>query len=320
MAPRVKELTEAIKNFLRGNAGRKDLEQLVENDEDKPESKSKLPALAVSSPDRHRIESILRLQRTADDPDLRNVPPMHLPTGLRDVLRVINATVDQTDASEANIRISLNMLLIYAQYHVRLESTPSGRSLHLKPESTWSYGPAKDRGTKCNLSGKPDYAIWYGEVEGTAVNVVVVEAKKSGDSSRGVAQCLGYMGEFEIAYVLWLKSNSLEGMVHRLRKDEHRQDCTVYGMSADDENFWFLKINSNSQWLERVEHARDDGYEQVFGLLVYFLRKTSLMSPSHSKESSNQTHTKKESGGSARTIYLPEDEDVEMELACPPEN
>ncbi|KAJ5682582.1 hypothetical protein N7462_005747 [Penicillium macrosclerotiorum] len=140
------------------------------------------------------------------------------------------------------------------------------------------------------------------------------------ETSSGVAQCLGYMDESEITYVLLAKSNSLKGMVLRLRKDQHRQDCTVYGMSADGETFWFLKINNDSQWSQHIVNIYNENYEQVFGLLEYFLRKASLMSSSHSKESSNQVHEKEGSGSSARTIYLPEDEDIAMELTRHPDN
>ncbi|KAJ5682583.1 hypothetical protein N7462_005748 [Penicillium macrosclerotiorum] len=149
MTPTVKEFTKTIKDFLRSHAHRKDLKRLVENvDESKSESKSKLPTLAVSTLKRHEVEAMLHLKLTANDPDLGIVPPMPLPTGLRYILRVINATVDQNDISEAKIRICLNMLLICAQYHVRLNTTHHGRSLYLKPESTWRYGPVKDHHKK----------------------------------------------------------------------------------------------------------------------------------------------------------------------------
>lgn len=115
----------------------------------------------------------------------------------------VDRNVHPSDMSEAKIRISLNMLLIYAVDLVRFGAPPahppSPQSLRLKPESTWSYGPAKgDPTMKCNLLGRPDYGVWYGEVEETAVNVVVVEAKRVGHSSSGVAQCLAYMGKFGV--------------------------------------------------------------------------------------------------------------------------
>lgn len=114
---------------------------------------------------------------------------------------MINATIglnSSNDGSEANVRFPLNIVIIYAQYHVYFESAPTGRPLHLMAESTWGYGPVVDRGKKCSVSGRPDYAIWYGVLQETAVNLVVVEAKRRRDTSRGAAQCLGYMGESEL--------------------------------------------------------------------------------------------------------------------------
>lgn len=49
------------------------------------------------------------------------------------------------------------------------------------------------------LCGRPDYGRWHGEVQDTAINVVIVEAKKTDKVSSGVPQCLGYMGQSEIA-------------------------------------------------------------------------------------------------------------------------
>lgn len=45
------------------------------------------------------------------------------------------------------------------------------------------------------LSARTDYGVWYGENEEVALNVIIVEAKKT-DSESGVAQALGYMGKW----------------------------------------------------------------------------------------------------------------------------
>lgn len=68
-----------------------------------------------------------------------------------------------------------------------------------------------------------------------------MEAKKRGEWSPGVAPCLACMGEFGIIYVLLLKSNLFEGMLHRTREKQHRQDYTVYGMSAVWSRFLLLE-------------------------------------------------------------------------------
>lgn len=40
--------------------------------------------------------------------------------------------------------------------------------------------------------------------------------------------------------------NWFEGMVHRLRKREKKKNCTVYGVTADAQFFFFLKIDEKS--------------------------------------------------------------------------
>ncbi|KOS42954.1 hypothetical protein ACN38_g6180 [Penicillium nordicum] len=73
------------------------------------------------------------------------------------------------------------------------------------------------------------------------------------------------------------------GCVHRRRQKLKRKDCTIYGLVADDQVFWFLKISHDSKWSERVVTARHRDYEKVLGMLVYFFEKAAAMSP-HSKE------------------------------------
>lgn len=47
--------------------------------------------------------------------------------------------------------------------------------------------------------------------------------------------------------LLTMESNSPEGMVHRLRKQANKQDCSVFGMSTDGAVFFCLKINNKSE-------------------------------------------------------------------------
>ena len=52
------------------------------------------------------------------------------------------------------------------------------------------------------LVREPDYAVWYGEIEETGVNVVIVEAKRRQYASTGLPQCLAYMGKYLIIFLL----------------------------------------------------------------------------------------------------------------------
>jgi hypothetical protein len=56
------------------------------------------------------------------------------------------------------------------------------------------------------LSARLDYGLWYGDNEAVCLNVLVVEAKKT-DLGAGVAQALGYMGEYlTMPNILYIKS------------------------------------------------------------------------------------------------------------------
>jgi hypothetical protein len=47
---------------------------------------------------------------------------------------------------------------------------------------------------RMKLSGRPDYALWYGDQENLETNLVIVEAKAPEEIGRGVNQLLAYMG------------------------------------------------------------------------------------------------------------------------------
>jgi hypothetical protein len=48
-------------------------------------------------------------------------------------------------------------------------------------------------GERCLLNGAADYAIWYADGK-MNTNLIVVEAKREGKLSSGIAQCLAYAG------------------------------------------------------------------------------------------------------------------------------
>jgi hypothetical protein len=101
-----------------------------------------------------------------------------------------------SETNEAVNRFTLNRLLVFAYNHITQQSKQRGQKINLQVEKQWSYGPVKYKGTKCILSGKPDYCVWYGQKEEVAVSVVVVEAKTEESASTGVAQTLAYMGKY----------------------------------------------------------------------------------------------------------------------------
>ncbi|KAJ6184932.1 hypothetical protein N7519_006233 [Penicillium mononematosum] len=98
-----------------------------------------------------------------------------------------------------------------------------------------------------------------GEEEGLDLNVVIMEARRPSSGTEGIPQALAYM------------------------------DATVYGISTDDMNFTFMKLDNESQWSFKPVGVVGNGFEQVLGLLVYLITKAASMSPASSKRTSRRT-------------------------------
>ncbi|KAJ5106188.1 hypothetical protein N7456_002863 [Penicillium angulare] len=243
------------------------------------EEKRSYQTLAIATLPRPMVEEylVLRHVTTADD-ELKNVPSVATPEELKNILEMIRQATGKSDTGESTIQISINMLLVYAHDAVVSSNSPGARSICIQTEKTWSY-PFIHQNKRYKLVGKPDYAVWYGEIEEIALNVVICEAKRFGHTSSGFSQCLAYMG-----------------IVHRLRKDAEKSHCAVYGVVSDAEDFVCMKINNNSEWSDFRLHsaldARNGNHDVLLGLLVHFMKKAALLSPVHSKELSGQTHSK----------------------------
>ncbi|KAJ6007859.1 hypothetical protein N7540_011835 [Penicillium herquei] len=67
--------------------------------------------------------------------------------------------------------------------------------VHMQLEKLWKVViPKSIHNKEFELHGRPDYAFWYGRIEETELNVVVVEAKHQ--DQPGLKQCLAYMGTY----------------------------------------------------------------------------------------------------------------------------
>ncbi|KAJ5096704.1 hypothetical protein N7456_007425 [Penicillium angulare] len=253
------------------------------------ESQTELETIPVSDLKLEEVELYLKLKETDKDCDLAIIiyhstsllQWKNTYSTLESVLKKIDCATLRTDRSESIIRLTIDMLLIYA-HHIVVSDRPAVKQyLSVQTERKWAYGPVDNSGKRIRLVGNPDYAVWYGQVEDIDVNVIVFEAKRRGNTSLGLAQCLGYMG-----------------IVHQLRKEAGKRDCTIWGMVSDDWMFCALKINNNSEWSYHYLNStktRKGEYGQVLGLLVHFLKYAAEMSPLHSKESSAQGHSQETS-------------------------
>ncbi|KAJ5209159.1 hypothetical protein N7449_003538 [Penicillium cf. viridicatum] len=265
----LEQVSTMVQDFLDGRMTR---DELQEKYSDQRTKTRKLPTLAVGDLDTKQVQEILRLKATQKDDELAHIPSIPIPTELKSVLTKVDAARSKSPLNEASIRWTLDLLLVYAHDIATFRQPDAGQNIGIQTERHWVLEPVKYEKKEFALVGKPDYAVWYGNVDDTAVNIVVVEAKSQNAACKGVPQCLAYMG-----------------MVHRLRRREKKKNCTVYGMTADAQYFFFLKIDEKSRWSVVSVIAFAGEFDHVLGMLVYLLRKAREASPTHSKESSAQS-------------------------------
>ncbi|CAG7925820.1 unnamed protein product [Penicillium olsonii] len=256
-------LLRVIRHIVEHKIDAQDLVRMMED------NNTELPPLAVTSLDRYDIQRMLGLTPVVDD-EFNFVAPVPIPQDLKIWFEKSDRAHGNSFAKEVSIRSKLNLLLVSAHDLVSSSLDESMSPLAIQMERTWAYTPVKWKGKLWMLTGRPDYGIWYGEREEIELNVVVMEAKRTDYGSAGVAQALAYMG-----------------CVHRQRKELGKEDSTVYGISADEINFIFIKINNDSQWSAKHVGVTNNGYEEVLGIIVHLMRKASMMS-SDSKRSSRR--------------------------------
>lgn len=157
----------------------------------------KLPTLAASDLSREQVVKILRLKPTADDDELNGVPFILPPAELTSVLAKVNSALSNSPKNEANIRFTLDLLFVYA-HNIATCQPNRGQTISIQTEKHWVFEPVRHEKQQYALVGRPDYAVWYGNDNEVAVNIVVMEAKSADDAGRGIPQCLAYMGQYLI--------------------------------------------------------------------------------------------------------------------------
>ncbi|KAJ5828037.1 uncharacterized protein N7525_006290 [Penicillium rubens] len=243
----LEKVSTILEDFLEGRMTR---DELAEKCGVTRRKIPKLPILAVGDLETRQVEEILQLKATQDDDELQHIPHIQTPIELKSVLAKVEAARSKSPLNEASIRWTIDLLLVYA-HDIATSGHPSaGQHIGIQTERHWVLEPVKYDKKKFALVGKPDYAVWYGNIDDTAVNIVVVEAKSQNSAGQGVPQCLAYMG-----------------MVHRLRQREKRQNCTVYGVAADAQYFFFLKINEKSRWSVAMVAAVAGKFDRVLAVL-----------------------------------------------------
>lgn len=94
------------------------------------------------------------------------------------------------------MRWDLNASVTFAHDIATAEIAPN-KPLSVQCEKLWTIGPVSHKRKQWNLTGRPDYSVWYGAEE-VELNVVIVEAKRPLAAAEGIPQALACMGKSKI--------------------------------------------------------------------------------------------------------------------------
>ncbi|KAL2832972.1 hypothetical protein BDW59DRAFT_157116 [Aspergillus cavernicola] len=233
------------------------------------EQKEKAPVLAVTSLGPGEVEKLFHLQISQSTnhwdltPNERRLTPQHLRNALADygfalsggseneakmrrhieaVMFTTLAALGESDSGNARDSIALSRLI-----HFEL-----GRDMKL---------PWIKAGRKCIVSGRTDYSLWHGDAGHIEANMLVVEAKKRGES--GTSQALSYMA-----------------MLHHARRKAGRNDTSVYGIATDSYHWAFLYLDIHSEYTV-FRYDWDHGYAvEIILTLVKVMRHASRLAAS----------------------------------------
>ncbi|CEJ57733.1 hypothetical protein PMG11_06417 [Penicillium brasilianum] len=148
---------------------------------------------------------------------------------------------NESNENEALVRVRLNQFLgltlgFAKELHI-VKEQPEEKALSWGYEAPLRSVARVGRKSK-TLSGRPDYALWYGDEVALETNLVIVEAKTSLTIGAGEKQLLAYMG-----------------LVHSGRKELKKHDITVHGILTDSRAFHFYRI------VVKAYHALGSGYQ-----------------------------------------------------------
>ncbi|OOQ91392.1 hypothetical protein PEBR_00494 [Penicillium brasilianum] len=131
------------------------------------------------------------------------------------------------------------------------------------------------------LSGRPDYALWYGQERDLDTNMVIVEAKTAKNLGHGEAQLLAYMGRSTTSYHTERIANYFPRLFHTGRKEREHASTTVYEVVTDRVKFSFYRIYERSKWTSLHLEWDKEGSEhwKILRILLRFMSETSVRSP-----------------------------------------
>ncbi|KAL4782808.1 hypothetical protein BJX76DRAFT_358622 [Aspergillus varians] len=253
----------------------------VKEVEEHDEIESKLARYAVSDLSPRLVDDIFQLkcQEAPVCPwDLREEQMRPVPPLLNEVLERFALVTLRSYENEPHIRGRLNnILLLTLAEEIATSPTTVGErpSVEMMNAVFWSYetylaSECVINREKTIVHSYADYSLYYGNPDDMETNLIVVEAKKRGHASSGVAQVLGYMG-----------------IVQWLRKAKNKQKTSVFGLSTDSYCFMFCHIDETGHYSIRTVQfglsASQDAL--VISYLTMILAEAAQLSPTATRVS-----------------------------------
>ncbi|OOQ81957.1 hypothetical protein PEBR_40913 [Penicillium brasilianum] len=179
-------------------------------------------------------------------------------------LTSIDAANNGSQNSEAQIRSRLDQILGLVLGFAKMEGqlithneVSWGRETHFR------HNVELDS-KQVHLTGRPDYALWYGAQADLETNLVIVEAKRQDRLSTAESQLLAYMG-----------------LVHSGRLEREKENTSVYGISSDSYTFNFYRISETSKWCKKpmIWGQSKAETKKIIGYLLTIFKETSMQSP-----------------------------------------
>ncbi|KAL2870085.1 uncharacterized protein BJX67DRAFT_378631 [Aspergillus lucknowensis] len=248
--------------------------------------KKQLPIKAVTDLLPQDVEEILNLER--ENPKstwtLRARERRNVPDYLKSILDDYELAFGRAEKNEAVVRTRIDAIVLttlaakkreeFGQFggekgpgkRTSTQSVSSYKSIHWGLERTIKLPWVVD-GQKCLLSGKMDYALWYGRRDEAETNMVIVETKKYVSVSVGRDQVIAYMG-----------------MLHHGRKKAGRANTAIYGIATDSYDWTFIRLSPEGT-LAITNLGWKDGYgAEIISHLHKIMDQAALLSPvpSHS--------------------------------------
>lgn len=167
--------------------------------------------------------------------------------------------------AEASMRWRMNHFLLFAFNTAMDTYSEEKRLLEIHCEPRWSFGPVRYKDQAVKLSGYPSYALWYGNEDEAALNVIVAQNTRFKRHDKGIPEVLGYMGEYNVPLMKCSLTDLVEGFVHHHRKNANKLNSPVYGVATDSKTFHFVRLDNDSTvYLFNMSHLIEELHSNTF--------------------------------------------------------